>query len=462
MAEQNQNMDPNQIVIKKVQVGDQQAVISATNYEEGGQLAQKLDSIENQIAGIHTHSNKEELDKIVSGDVAKWNANQANVIESIKVGSKTVGITGKQATITANDLVNGLSLGTAIFKDSSAFDASGSADEALREAKNYADTLADALKGSVTDGKDAVTIYGVKNRLDEFFNAAEVGDKAIDTLKEIQTWMEKDSSVGPNIIEGLSGKVDKVAGKGLSTNDFTNELKDKLTGIEAKAEVNIIESIEFAGKKFTVDSNRNASITKTDVINNLGLGDAAFADSSDFAPKEAIGQVESRMQAYTDNSVATKVSKVEGKDLISLTNIAKLEGIESGAQVNRTKAEVIELLRHQYDTSGSADEALREANAYTAAREIVIKEYADKLVDANSAIGKAVDSNAKAIETLITIDSGYATRINTLENHQTVYEPKVNNHLSDSSAHIEEEERKTWNATAKKKLVVENGVLFFK
>ena len=65
-------------------------------------------------------------------------------------------------------------------------------------------------------------------------------------------------------------------------------------------------------------------------------------------------------------------------------------------------------------------------------------------------------------EDLITIDSGYATRINTLENHQTVYEPKVNNHLSDSSAHIEEEERRTWNATAKKKLVVENGVLFFK
>ena len=39
--------------------------------------------------------------------------------------------------------------------------------------------------------------------------------------------------------EGLYEKVDKVSGKGLSTNDFTNEYKQKLGGIEAGAEVNV-------------------------------------------------------------------------------------------------------------------------------------------------------------------------------------------------------------------------------
>lgn len=38
---------------------------------------------------------------------------------------------------------------------------------------------------------------------------------------------------------GLSGKVDKVSGKGLSTNDFTTTLKNKLDGIASGAEVNV-------------------------------------------------------------------------------------------------------------------------------------------------------------------------------------------------------------------------------
>lgn len=42
-----------------------------------------------------------------------------------------------------------------------------------------------------------------------------------------------------DLATGLAGKVDKVAGKGLSTNDFTNTLKDKLDGVAAGAEVNV-------------------------------------------------------------------------------------------------------------------------------------------------------------------------------------------------------------------------------
>jgi hypothetical protein len=37
----------------------------------------------------------------------------------------------------------------------------------------------------------------------------------------------------------LAGKVDKVTGKGLSTNDFTNADKTKLNGIAEGAEVNV-------------------------------------------------------------------------------------------------------------------------------------------------------------------------------------------------------------------------------
>jgi hypothetical protein len=47
-------------------------------------------------------------------------------------------------------------------------------------------------------------------------------------------------------------KVDKVTGKGLSTNDYTTEEKTKLAGIEAGAEVNVIETVKVNGAPLTV------------------------------------------------------------------------------------------------------------------------------------------------------------------------------------------------------------------
>lgn len=54
--------------------------------------------------------------------------------------------------------------------------------------------------------------------------------------------------------------VAKQAGKGLSTNDYTTEEKNKLNSIEAGAEVNIIESIVVNGVTATI-SNKTASVT---------------------------------------------------------------------------------------------------------------------------------------------------------------------------------------------------------
>ena len=45
----------------------------------------------------------------------------------------------------------------------------------------------------------------------------------------------------------VAGKVDKVEGKGLSTNDFTDEAKAKLDGVEAGANQNLIEIVKLNG-----------------------------------------------------------------------------------------------------------------------------------------------------------------------------------------------------------------------
>lgn len=50
----------------------------------------------------------------------------------------------------------------------------------------------------------------------------------------------------------LAQKVDKVEGKQLSTEDFTTELKTKLEGVAAGAQVNVIETVKVNGAALTV------------------------------------------------------------------------------------------------------------------------------------------------------------------------------------------------------------------
>ena len=77
----------------------------------------------------------------------------------------------------------------------------------------------------------------------------------------------------------LSNKVDKVEGKGLSTNDFTTAEKNKLEGIEAGADANVIETIQVNNQALTPTGKAvNIPVpTKTSEITN----DSGYITSSD-------------------------------------------------------------------------------------------------------------------------------------------------------------------------------------
>ena len=68
----------------------------------------------------------------------------------------------------------------------------------------------------------------------------------------------------------LNGKVDKVNGKGLSTEDYTTAEKTKLSGVAEGAQVNTISSITLNGDAVTPDANKNVALTViTNTVNNL-------------------------------------------------------------------------------------------------------------------------------------------------------------------------------------------------
>lgn len=69
----------------------------------------------------------------------------------------------------------------------------------------------------------------------------------------------------------LSNKVDKVAGKGLSTNDYTTTEKNKLAGIASGAQVNVIEKILVNSVEQTVSAQKAVDLavpTKVSDLNN--------------------------------------------------------------------------------------------------------------------------------------------------------------------------------------------------
>ena len=61
-------------------------------------------------------------------------------------------------------------------------------------------------------------------------------------------------------------KVDKVQGKGLSTNDYSTTEKNKLNGIAANAQVNVLEKITLGGQQLT-NSNKTIEIKDAEVTN---------------------------------------------------------------------------------------------------------------------------------------------------------------------------------------------------
>lgn len=99
------------------------------------------------------------------------------------------------------------------------------------------------------------------------------------------------------LTNGLAGKVDVVAGKGLSTEDYTSEDKTKLAGIAAGAQVNVIDAVS---EEFEISAEGK-------VLGVKGIASSKITG--------------------LDTSLEGKVDKVEGSSLVPNGDITKLQGL---------------------------------------------------------------------------------------------------------------------------------------
>jgi hypothetical protein len=113
-------------------------------------------------------------------------------------------------------------------------------------------------------------------------------------------------------IVAVGNKVDKIKGKGLSTNDYTTAEKNKLGGIAAGAQVNVIESIKVNGQAQAIDSKgvnitvptgalaSKSKVAEADLETTLASKINGKANASDLADIATSGNVNDLIQTPGD------------------------------------------------------------------------------------------------------------------------------------------------------------------
>lgn len=113
-------------------------------------------------------------------------------------------------------------------------------------------------------------------------------------------------------IAAVGNKVNKIEGKGLSTNDYTTAEKNKLGGIAAGAQVNVIESIKVNGQAQAIDSKgvnitvptgalaSKSKVAEADLETTLASKINGKANASDLADIATSGNVNDLIQTPGD------------------------------------------------------------------------------------------------------------------------------------------------------------------
>lgn len=175
-----------------------------------------------------------------------------------------------------------------------------------------------------------------------------------DTLKEISDWIATHQSEYEALIAAIAGKVDKVEGKGLSTEDYTTAEKTKLAGIEANANNYTLPTATASalggvkvGANLAIDSSTGVLSGDYSAASSSAAGLMSAADKTKLDGIEAGATaitVDSAISSSSTNPVenqaiytalAGKVDTETGKGLSSNdytdTEKTKLAGIEAGA-----------------------------------------------------------------------------------------------------------------------------------
>lgn len=151
----------------------------------------------------------------------------------------------------------------------------GSIANAIKQAKSYTDTTVTAEQTRAEKTEQKLT-SDLASEVTRAKGAESANATAIANEVERATGVEE--TLNSNITQLQTQKVDKVEGKGLSTNDYTTPEKNKLAAIEAEANKYVLPAATASalggvkiGSNITLANGGTISITKTNITSALGV-----------------------------------------------------------------------------------------------------------------------------------------------------------------------------------------------
>lgn len=151
----------------------------------------------------------------------------------------------------------------------------GSIANAIKQAKSYTDTTVTAEQTRAENAEQKLT-SDLASEVTRAKGAESANTTAIANEVERATGIEE--TLNSNITQLQTQKVDKVEGKGLSTNDYTTPEKNKLAAIEAEANKYVLPAATASalggvkiGSNITLANGGTISITKANVTSALGV-----------------------------------------------------------------------------------------------------------------------------------------------------------------------------------------------
>ena len=223
-------------------------------------------------------------------------------------------------------------------------------------------------------------------------------------LDRVNNTSDEEKPVSTATQTALDDKVDKVQGKDLSTNDYSNADKDKLTGIEAGAQVNKIETIKVNGTAQTiteksVDIDLSGYKQTQQAVVDPSVGSDPTTEFIATVSQDANGVMTATKQRVQDGTTKQK-GIIQLEDAVNSTSTSK------AATPNSVKT--------AYDLANSKQDALEFAGEYNAATNKValestvaaaigvldakVESKADKVSEATDGNFAGLDANGNLVD----------------------------------------------------------------
>lgn len=262
------------------------------------------------------------------------------------------------------------------------------------------DTEVNRAKKSEKELSDRISTE--KERLDDFFKAAEVGDIAIDTLVEIQKWINNDETDTANLLIRVGGIED----------DLDTEKASREAAIEAEQQRAKTEELRLAD---SIDKTNKAFRTECDILynsldaeTNNRLTACNELQSKINAEVVRSGQKDIELEHTLATAIVTLNSTIDNR--ITEESLARETGFAKvNAELDLVHTEVNKKIDNEISSCIDANNSLRnELYKEIADREDTIIKIQEKIGEEANRSADYADTKVKTLED--SIIANYYTR----------------------------------------------------